>query len=75
MVEFVNNFGQVITNIFDFFKNTIGTFVAIGDAVSGFFTAAAAIISVLPLGVQAIIYSALALLVGFIVIELTRDYL
>ena len=75
MFSWMEDIGQVITNIFDFFKNTIATFKAIGSSVSGFFQAAHALISVLPPGVQAIIYAALALLLAFIVIELTRDYL
>lgn len=75
MVDFIQSIGTTFTNIFDFIVGVVDTFKGIGEAVSSFFVSAGALISILPLPVQAIIYSALALLVAFIVIELLRDFL
>lgn len=75
MLDFIDSIGQTITNVFNFIVSTVETFKGIGQSVSEFFTMAGAVIAVLPDSVQAIIFSALALLLAFIVIELTRDYL
>ena len=75
MLDAINSFSETITNVFDFISSTVQTFKNIGASVSNFFTSAGAIISVFPDCVQVIIYSALALMVAFIVIELLRDFL
>lgn len=75
MIDFIESVGQTITNIIDFIVNTVETFKAVGQSVSDFFDSAAAVIAILPDPVQVIIYSALGLLLAFIVIELLRDFL
>lgn len=75
MVDFIKSIGTTITNILDFIVGVVNTFKGIGQAVLDFFTLADAFISILPLGVQAIIIAALVLLAAFIVIELLRDFL
>lgn len=75
MLDFIDSIGQTITNIINFIVSTVETFKNIGQSVSDFFTMAGSVIVILPAPVQAIIYSALALLLVFIVIELLRDFL
>ncbi len=75
MLDFIDSIGQTITNIINFIVSTVETFKSIGQSVSDFFTMAGSVIAILPAPLQAIIYSALALLLVFIVIELLRDFL
>ena len=75
MLDFLDSIGQTITNVINFIVSTVQTFKAIGQAVSDFFNIAGVVIAVLPTPIQVIIFSALALLIAFIVIELLRDFL
>lgn len=75
MLDFIDSIGQTITNVINFIVSTVETFKGIGQSVSDFFNIAGVVIAILPAPVQVIFFSALALLVAFIVIELLRDFL
>lgn len=75
MLEFFESIGNTIENIFNFITSTVETFNSIVKAVSDFFAAAGAVIDVLPDPFPVIIYSALGMLLAFIIVELLRDFL
>lgn len=75
MIGFFKSIGETITNIINFITSTIETIKEMAAMVQNFFDSAASVIAILPAPIQAIIYSAFALLIAFIVIELLRDFL
>lgn len=75
MFDFFEKIGTAISNFFGFIQDCIDGVVGFVDALKSWWAAAMSIINALPSSIVAIILVAFGLLVAFIVVELTRDYL
>lgn len=75
MVDFFNSVGDVFVNIFSYISSVVDTFVRGSRAILNFINLFATTVNVLPHPWPSLIWSALGLLLAFIVVEILRDFL
>lgn len=75
MLDFFNEIGSVISNIFGFFQSVISSITGFIDSVKSWWAIFMTVLSVFPTPLLAIVGAAFTLLIVFIVIELLRDFL
>lgn len=75
MLDFFNEIGSVIFNVFGFFQTVISSIIGFIDSVKSWWAIFMTVLSVFPTPLLAIVGAAFTLLIVFIVIELLRDFL
>lgn len=75
MLDFFAQIGQIIENIFGFFRTVIDAITGYIESVKAWWEILFTILEAFPASVLVIVGAAFTLLVVFIVIELLRDFL
>lgn len=75
MFDFFAKIGEIISNIFGFFRGIVEGVTGFVDSLQSWWDAAMTIIFAFPPSVVAVVGVGFALLVGFIIIEFLRDFL
>ena len=75
MFDFFGKFGEIIFNIFGFFRDCITGITGFIDSLQSWWESAMVIISVFPRSMVVIVVAAFGLLAVFILVELLRDFL
>lgn len=75
MFDFFAKIGEIISNIFGFFHGIIDGITGFVASLQAWWDAAMTIISLFPPSVVAVVGVGFVLLIGFIVVEILRDFL